>query len=195
MKANQPIVDLLKRIANEKKATPAQIALAWLLAQKPWIVPIPGTRRVERLDENLAAASIELTPQDVREIDAAAGSKPCLSVSFGDRKAQAEAKEVIARYADAAGGLPLAVCPDGTVLGNPSEAALARQIGMIVPSRSDLVYDVAGVGAGPAGLSTAVYAASEGLSVAVLDARLWRPGGRERSDQWTAKARNHSWVA
>jgi thioredoxin reductase (NADPH) len=82
-----------------------------------------------------------------------------------------EAKEVIARDADAAGGLPLAVCPDGTVLGNPSEAALARQIGMIVPSRSDLVYDVAVVGAGPAGLSTAVYAASEGLSVAVLDAR------------------------
>ena len=82
-----------------------------------------------------------------------------------------EAKEVIARYADAAGGLPLAVCPDGTVLGNPSEAALARQIGMTVPSRSDLVYDVAVVGAGPAGLSTAVYAASEGLSVAVLDAR------------------------
>ena len=82
-----------------------------------------------------------------------------------------EAKELIARYADAAGGLPLAVCPDGTVLGNPLETALARQIGMIVPSRADLVYDVAVVGAGPAGLSTAVYAASEGLSVAVLDAR------------------------
>ena len=82
-----------------------------------------------------------------------------------------EAKEEVARYADAAGGLPLAVCPDGTVLGNPSEAALARQIGMFVPSRSDLIYDVAVVGAGPAGLSTAVYAASEGLSVAVLDAR------------------------
>jgi aryl-alcohol dehydrogenase-like predicted oxidoreductase len=72
MKANQPIVDLLKRIANEKNATPAQIALAWLLAQKPWIVPIPGTRRVERLHENLAAATIELTPHDVREIAAAA---------------------------------------------------------------------------------------------------------------------------
>ena len=78
---------------------------------------------------------------------------------------------MIARYADAAGGLPLGGLPDGTVLGNPSEAALARQIGMTVPSRSDLVYDVAVVGAGPAGLSTAVYAASEGLSVAVLDAR------------------------
>jgi len=72
MKANQPIVDLLKRVAREKNATPAQIAIAWLLAQKPWIVPIPGTRRMERLDENLAAAAIELTPQDVREIDAAA---------------------------------------------------------------------------------------------------------------------------
>ncbi len=72
MTANQPIVDLLKRIAREKNTTPAQIALAWLLAQKPWIVPIPGTRRMERLDENLAATAIELTPQDVCEIDAAA---------------------------------------------------------------------------------------------------------------------------
>jgi thioredoxin reductase (NADPH) len=88
-----------------------------------------------------------------------------------DSATDPEAKEVIARYADVAGGLPLAVCPDGTVLGNPSEAALARGIGMIVPTRSDMVYDVAVVGAGPAGLSTAVYAASEGLSVAVLDAR------------------------
>ncbi|HTZ66088.1 MAG TPA: FAD-dependent oxidoreductase [Roseiarcus sp.] len=82
-----------------------------------------------------------------------------------------EAKEVIGRYADIAGGLPLVVCPDGTVLRNPSEHALARQIGMSATSRSNFVYDVAVVGAGPAGLSTAVYAASEGLSVAVLDAR------------------------
>ncbi len=88
-----------------------------------------------------------------------------------DPATEPEAKEVIARYADIAGGLPLAVCPDGAVLGNPSEAALARQIGMTVPSRSNFVYDVAVVGAGPAGLSTAVYAASEGLSVAVIDAR------------------------
>jgi len=82
-----------------------------------------------------------------------------------------EAKEVIARYADIAGGLPLVVCPDGSVLGNPSEEAVSRQVGLTVASRSNFVYDVAVVGAGPAGLSTAVYGASEGLSVAVLDAR------------------------
>ena len=82
-----------------------------------------------------------------------------------------EAKEVIGRYADTAGGLPLVVCPDGSVLGNPSEQALSRQIGLTVASRSNFVYDVAVVGAGPGGLSTAVYAASEGLSVAVLDGR------------------------
>ena len=84
-----------------------------------------------------------------------------------------EAKEVITRYADVAGGLPLAVCPGGAVLGNPSETALARQIGLTVPWRPNFLYDVAVVGAGPAGLSTAVYAASEGLSVAVLDARAY----------------------
>jgi thioredoxin reductase (NADPH) len=82
-----------------------------------------------------------------------------------------EAKEVIGRYADIAGGLPLVVCPDGSVLGNPSEHALSHQIGLTVASRSNFVYDVAVVGAGPAGLSTAVYGCSEGLSVAVLDAR------------------------
>ena len=80
---------------------------------------------------------------------------------------------MIARYADIAGGLPLVVCPDGSVLGNPSEAALARQIGMTRAARSNFVYDVAVVGAGPAGLSTAVYACSEGLSVVVLDARAY----------------------
>jgi aryl-alcohol dehydrogenase-like predicted oxidoreductase len=72
MKANQPLVDLLGAIAASRNATPAQIALAWLLAQKPWIVPIPGTRKMHRLDENLGAAEIELTPDDLREIDAAA---------------------------------------------------------------------------------------------------------------------------
>jgi thioredoxin reductase (NADPH) len=87
-----------------------------------------------------------------------------------DPASDPEAKEAIAGFAVVAGGMPLAVCPDGTVLGNPSEAALARQIGMSVPW-SEKVYDVAVVGAGPAGLSTAVYAASEGLSVAVVDAR------------------------
>ena len=61
-KANQALVDLLGKIAERKKATPAQIALAWLLAQKPWIVPIPGTRKLERLDENIGAAAVELTP-------------------------------------------------------------------------------------------------------------------------------------
>jgi aryl-alcohol dehydrogenase-like predicted oxidoreductase len=71
-KANQALVDLLARIAEQKKATPAQIALAWLLARKPWIVPIPGTRKLERLDENIGAATVELTPDDLREIDSAA---------------------------------------------------------------------------------------------------------------------------
>ena len=71
-KANQAVVDLLARIAAEKKATPAQIALAWLLAQKPWIVPIPGTTKLHRLEENLGAAAVELTADDVRQIEAAA---------------------------------------------------------------------------------------------------------------------------
>jgi aryl-alcohol dehydrogenase-like predicted oxidoreductase len=72
MKANQALVDLLGRIARRKQATPAQIALAWLLAQKPWIVPIPGTTKLHRLEENLGAIAIELTPDDLRDIDAAA---------------------------------------------------------------------------------------------------------------------------
>ena len=70
--ANMVMVDLLTRIAERKHATPAQIALAWLLAQKPWIVPIPGTRKLERLKENIGAASVELTDADLREIDDAA---------------------------------------------------------------------------------------------------------------------------
>jgi aryl-alcohol dehydrogenase-like predicted oxidoreductase len=68
-KANQAVVDLLGQIAERKKATPAQIALAWLLAQKPWIVPIPGTTKLHRLDENIGAVTVELTPDDLREID------------------------------------------------------------------------------------------------------------------------------
>ena len=71
-RANQALVDLLGEIAQRKNATPAQIALAWLLAQKPWIVPIPGTRRLERLEENIGAAAIELTSVDLREIESAA---------------------------------------------------------------------------------------------------------------------------
>ena len=70
-KANQAVVDLLGEIAQGKKTTPAQIALAWLLAQKPWIVPIPGTTKLHRLEENIGAAAVELTPEDLRQIDSA----------------------------------------------------------------------------------------------------------------------------
>ena len=66
------MVDLLGRIAERKKAIPAQIALAWLLAQKPWFVPIPGTTKLERLDENIGSAAIELTPDDLSDIESAA---------------------------------------------------------------------------------------------------------------------------
>jgi aryl-alcohol dehydrogenase-like predicted oxidoreductase len=72
LKTNQALIGLLGRIAQRKKATPAQIALAWLLAQKPWIAPIPGTTKINRLDENIGAVSIQLTPEDLRDIDAAA---------------------------------------------------------------------------------------------------------------------------
>ena len=72
LKANQTVVDLLGRIAKQKGATPAQIALAWLLAQKPWIAPIPGTTKLSRLDENIGALAITLTSDDLREIDSAA---------------------------------------------------------------------------------------------------------------------------
>src|SRR5580658_6898226 len=72
LKANQALIDLLNKIAERKKATPAQIALAWLLAQKPWMVPIPGTTKLQRLDENIGALTVELTPVDMRDIDRAA---------------------------------------------------------------------------------------------------------------------------
>jgi aryl-alcohol dehydrogenase-like predicted oxidoreductase len=71
-KANQALVDLIGRFAQQKKATPAQIALAWLLAQKPWIVPIPGTTKLHRLEENIGAAAIELSPEDLRQLETAA---------------------------------------------------------------------------------------------------------------------------
>jgi aryl-alcohol dehydrogenase-like predicted oxidoreductase len=71
-KANQAMVDLLTRIVARKKATPAQIALAWLLAQKPWIVPIPGTTKMTRLEENIGAVAVELTAEDLRDIEASA---------------------------------------------------------------------------------------------------------------------------
>jgi aryl-alcohol dehydrogenase-like predicted oxidoreductase len=75
-KANQALVDLLSKFAEQKKATPAQIALAWLLVQKPWIVPIPGTTKLHRLEENIGATAVELTPDDLRQIDDAASNIP-----------------------------------------------------------------------------------------------------------------------
>ncbi len=72
LKANQALIDLLGKIAEQKKATPSQIALAWLLAQKPWIIPIPGTTKLHRLDENIGAVEVELTPNDLQNIESAA---------------------------------------------------------------------------------------------------------------------------
>jgi aryl-alcohol dehydrogenase-like predicted oxidoreductase len=82
MRANRALVDLLGSIAERKKATPAQIALGWLLAQKPWIVPIPGTTKLARLEENIGAAALELTPDDLREIDSAASKIPVLGSRY-----------------------------------------------------------------------------------------------------------------
>jgi aryl-alcohol dehydrogenase-like predicted oxidoreductase len=75
-KANQALVDLVSRFAQQKKATPAQIALAWLLAQKPWIVPIPGTTKLDRLEENIGAANVQVSPEDLRELEMAASKIP-----------------------------------------------------------------------------------------------------------------------
>jgi len=85
LKANQALIDLLAGIAKRKKATSAQIALAWLLAQKPWIVPIPGTTKPARLEENIGTVSIELTPDDLREIDAAASKIPVQGARYPER--------------------------------------------------------------------------------------------------------------
>ncbi len=87
-KANQALVDLLGKIAKRKKATPAQIALAWLLAQKPWIVPIPGTTKLHRLEENIGAAAIELTADDLREIDSAASKITVHGARYPERLEQ-----------------------------------------------------------------------------------------------------------
>jgi aryl-alcohol dehydrogenase-like predicted oxidoreductase len=87
-KANQALVDLLRNIAEQKKATPARIALAWLLAQKPWIVPIPGTRKLERLDENIGAVAVELTPDDLREINSAASQITVEGARYPERLEQ-----------------------------------------------------------------------------------------------------------
>ena len=84
-KANQALVDLLGGIAERKKATPAQIALAWLLARKPWIVPIPGTTKPERLEENLEATAVELTPGDLREIENAASKITVQGARYPER--------------------------------------------------------------------------------------------------------------
>jgi len=85
MKANWALVDLLNAIAKKKNATPAQIALAWLLAQKPWIVPIPGTTKLHRLEENIGAVAIELTPADLSEIDEAAAKITVLGARYPER--------------------------------------------------------------------------------------------------------------
>jgi aryl-alcohol dehydrogenase-like predicted oxidoreductase len=84
-KANQALVDLLAAIGGRKKATPAQIALAWLLARKPWIVPIPGTRKLERLDENIGAAEVELTSEDLGEIEGAASQITVQGARYPER--------------------------------------------------------------------------------------------------------------
>jgi len=88
LKANKALVDLLGSIAQRKKATSAQIALAWLLAQKPWMVPIPGTTKLNRLEENIGAAAVELTPGDLREMDSAASKITVQGARYPERLEQ-----------------------------------------------------------------------------------------------------------
>jgi aryl-alcohol dehydrogenase-like predicted oxidoreductase len=88
LKANQALIDLLGRIAERKNATPAQIALAWLLAQKPWIVPIPGTTKLERLKENVRAVAIELTTDDLREIESVSSKITVQGARYPERLEQ-----------------------------------------------------------------------------------------------------------
>jgi aryl-alcohol dehydrogenase-like predicted oxidoreductase len=88
MNANKALVDLLGGIAERKKATAAQIALAWLLAQKPWMVPIPGTTKLHRLQENVGAAAVELTPEDLRYIDSAASEIPVQGARYPEQMEQ-----------------------------------------------------------------------------------------------------------
>jgi aryl-alcohol dehydrogenase-like predicted oxidoreductase len=88
LKANQALIDLLGRIAERKKATPAQIALAWLLAQKPWMVPIPGTTKLSRLDENIGSLSVELTPGDLSDIENAASKITVQGARYPERLEQ-----------------------------------------------------------------------------------------------------------
>ncbi len=91
-KANQAMVDLIGRFAQQKKATPAQVALAWLLAQKPWIVPIPGTTKLHRLEENLGAAAVELMPDDLRQLESAASN-----ISVQGERYPAELQKLVGR--------------------------------------------------------------------------------------------------
>jgi aryl-alcohol dehydrogenase-like predicted oxidoreductase len=88
LKANQTLIDLLNAIGARKQATPAQIALAWLLAQKPWIVPIPGTTKLHRLDENIGSLAVELTPDDLREINRAASTITVLGARYTEKLEQ-----------------------------------------------------------------------------------------------------------
>jgi aryl-alcohol dehydrogenase-like predicted oxidoreductase len=87
-KANQVLVDLLGDIAKRKQATSAQIALAWLLAQKPWIVPIPGTTKLHRLEENIGAAGVELMPDDLRDIEHAVSKVPVQGARYPEKLEQ-----------------------------------------------------------------------------------------------------------
>ena len=88
LKANQALIDLLGKIGQRKKATPAQVALAWLLAQKPWIVPIPGTTKLHRLDENIGAVAVELTPDDLHDIECAASKITVQGARYPERLEQ-----------------------------------------------------------------------------------------------------------
>ena len=88
LKANQALIDLLNSIAKRKESTPAQIALAWLLAQKPWMVPIPGTTKLDRLDENIGAVAVELTPEDLRDIEDAAAKITVEGARYPERLEQ-----------------------------------------------------------------------------------------------------------
>ncbi|HTM16202.1 MAG TPA: aldo/keto reductase, partial [Terracidiphilus sp.] len=85
LRVNQAVIELIQKIAARKQATPAQIALAWVLARKPWIVPIPGTTKLERLKENIGATEIELTPDDLRDIDEAASKIPVHGARYPER--------------------------------------------------------------------------------------------------------------
>src|SRR5205814_10280923 len=87
-RANQALVDLLSKIAERKKATPAQIALAWILVQKPWMVPIPGTTKLHRLEENIGAAAIELTADDLRDIESAASKIKVEGARYPEKREQ-----------------------------------------------------------------------------------------------------------